>query len=103
MTSACSNDDTLSASEAQFDEAFIQPLEAAGLDYSVQEVCHYGRESPDEPLHLEIRVRVEADPDEVANALVATVDIIERDRDLMILQQYVGEPGRGWPVNQRTR
>lgn len=94
--SACSNDATLSASEAQFDEAFIQPLEAAGLDYSVQEVCHYARENPGEAWHLQIRVDVDADPDEVANALAATVDVIERDRDPMIVQQYAGEPGRGW-------
>ena len=96
MASACSNDDSLSASEAQFDDAFIQPLEAAGLNYSVEEVCHYARTNPDEPWHFQIRVEVDADPDEVANVLASTVDIIERDRDPMTLQHYAGEPSRGW-------
>ncbi len=96
VASACSSDDSLSASEAQFEEAFLQPLVAAGLDYSVEEVCHYERQNSGAPWHLQVRVSVEADPNEVADALVATVDIIERDRDPMILQQYAGEPNRGW-------
>jgi hypothetical protein len=96
VTTCCSSPGTLSASETQFEDAFIQPVEAAGLHYSVEQVCHYARDRSDEPWHLQITVVVDADPNEVADALAATVDIIERDRSPMILQQFAGEPGRGW-------
>ncbi len=96
VLASCSSDDSVSASEAQFELAFIEPLEAAGLDYTVDEVCHYEREESEEPWHLQISVAVDAGPGEVADALTSTIDVIQRDRSPMGLQQYEGEPGRGW-------
>jgi hypothetical protein len=96
VVSGCSREDSVGVSETQFEDAFVRPLDASGLDYSVVGACHYARQDVGEPWNFQIRVVVDADPNEVADALEATVDIIERDRSPMILQQYAGEPGRGW-------
>ncbi len=95
-TVSCSSGRDVSGSEAQFDEAFLRPLDMAGLDYQIDEVCHYERRAPGEPWHLQIAVSIDASPRVVARALAADVDIIRTDRDPMVLQQFAGRPGDGW-------
>lgn len=96
MASACSNDVGVSASEGQFDESYLQPLDAAGLTYSVEEVCHYSRQTSNEGWQLQVSLVVDAGLEDAADALGTEIEVILRDRKPMVLQQYEGEPNLGW-------
>jgi hypothetical protein len=73
------------------------PLQSSGIDWTVENTCHLDLPSlPDEPWHLEIRVRIDADRERVANILEADGVVLRRDRDPMSVQQERGDPAHGW-------
>ncbi len=81
--------------EKQLRDGYLQPLEDGGLTFEVVEVCHYSREE-DEPWHLGVSLAVDASPERVAEVLSQTVGVLLTDRDPMVVQQYEGEPAKGW-------
>ena len=96
LVAACADDSSVDDSEAQLEEGYLVPLEAAGLSYTVDEVCHYERRTADEPWHLQVTMTVDAVPADVAAAIEGQVGVVRRDRQPMVVQQYAGEPNRGW-------
>jgi hypothetical protein len=86
---------SVAGSERQLRSGFLHPLERAGLSVDVLDACHYDRRSPREPWHLSTTIAVAASVPQVVNVLAAQVVVVD-DRDDPRIQQFKGEPSRGW-------
>ncbi len=91
---------SVSASERQLREGYLEPLTEAGLAIEVLDACHYYRfEAPDpeRDWHLSVKIAVSDSPDTVAQLLrQKTGAVIVDDRTPILVQQYRGQPNRGW-------
>jgi hypothetical protein len=88
---------SMAASERQIRSGFVDPLVHSGLSVEVLDACHYDR-SRGAAWHLSVKLAVAASPDVVTRALRATthVVIVHADTSSPGVQQYPGEPNRGW-------
>lgn len=95
LATGCSGSPVDTADSALADH-FLDPLRRAGVDYAVEDTCHLQRDSETEPWHLEVRVRIDGDPDRVAPLLEAEDVVLVGDRAPMTIQQEPGDPADGW-------
>jgi hypothetical protein len=86
---------SVAGSERQLRSGFLSPLRDAGLSTEVVDACHYERQAADEPWHLAVKFAVDASLPEVVRVLDEQV-VVVADRDQPIVQQYKGQPQRGW-------
>jgi hypothetical protein len=94
---------SVAASERQLREGYLEPLTEAGLAVDVLDACHYTRYSPQEKLapdqgwHFSVKIAVAGSPDAVARVLrEQTGAVVLDDRSPILVQQYLGQPNRGW-------
>jgi len=87
---------TVESSEGQLRNGFLQPLTDAGIATEVIRACHYDRVSASDPWHLSVRIATEASAADVVAVLGAADVVVRDDRDAPIVQQYPGQPNRGW-------
>jgi hypothetical protein len=96
---------SVTASERQLRSGYLEPLTEAGLAVEVLDACHYSRYSPDEndapgpedAWHFSVKIAVSESPNTVARLLrQKTGAVIVDDRTPIGVQQYRGEPNRGW-------
>ena len=91
---------SVAASERQLREGYLEPLGKAGLAIEVLDTCHYYRFSapdPEKDWHFSVKIAVSASPHTVAQVLRhKTGAVITDDRTAIGVQQYRGEPNRGW-------
>jgi hypothetical protein len=84
-------------SERQLRSGFLEPIAAAGISTEVVEACHYLRRTPGEPWHFSVRIIVAAPQSEVVEALRAKTRVVIHDNgDQQVVQQFPGQPSRGW-------
>jgi hypothetical protein len=77
-------------------EHYIDPLAAAGITAKVEDTCRYAEHSAEEPWHLEVELRLDAPPQQVADVLESEGMVVSRDREPMLVQQIPGNPRDGW-------
>jgi hypothetical protein len=96
---------SVTASERQLRAGYLEPLTEAGLAIEVLDACHYYRYSPDKSgapgpedgWHFSVKIAVSESPDTVAQSLrQKTGAVIVDDRTPILVQQYRGQPNRGW-------
>ncbi|HEX5614137.1 MAG TPA: hypothetical protein VFZ83_03185 [Acidimicrobiia bacterium] len=87
---------TVETAEGQLQNGFLQPLADAGVATEVIRACHYERVSASDPWHLSVRVDTAASVADVVAVLRAQGAVVRDDRDAPIVQQYPGQPSRGW-------
>ena len=94
---------SVTASERQLREGYLEPLIEAGLAVEVLDACHYSRDdfvapaSPEADWHFSVRIAVSESPDTVAQFLREEIGaVIVDDRTPIEVQQYRGQPNRGW-------
>jgi hypothetical protein len=77
---------------------FLAPLAASGISVDVLQACHYLRRSPDEAWHFSVEVAAAAPASEVADALRSKTHVVigQDDGYQQIVQQFKGQPDRGW-------
>jgi hypothetical protein len=86
---------SVAESERQLRSGFLQPLNDAGLTFEVLDACHYARTSQQDAWHLAVKIAVDASVPDVADTLAQHV-VVVADRDQPVVQQFRGQPGRGW-------
>lgn len=97
LASGCSSATTIAAVDAALAERYLEPLRSADIGFTVDNTCHLDLPSlPDEPWHLEVQIKVNADTERVADVLEAEDVVLVRDRDPMVVQQERGKPQLGW-------
>jgi hypothetical protein len=94
---------SVGASERQLRTGFVEPLTKSGLATEVLDTCHYWRSStqqvigPADAWHFSVKIAVSASPDAVARVLdQKTGAVITGDDSSFGIQQYRGDPQRGW-------
>lgn len=96
---------SVATSERQLREGYLKPLTEAGLAVEVLDACHYYRSSPQESgapapedgWHFSVKIAVADSPDAVARVFrQKTGVVVVDDRSPILLQQYRGQPSRGW-------
>jgi predicted Zn-dependent protease len=95
LVAGCSADGIESVNAA-LEDRYLDPLQAADIDFAVENTCHLQRATASEPWHLEVRVQIDADANRVADILQAQDVVLVRDRDPMMVQQDRGDATRGW-------
>jgi hypothetical protein len=88
---------SLAASEHQLRSGFLEPLGRSGISTEVLDACHYDRRSPQEAWHLSVKIATGASQTAVIEALRArTRAVVVDDRENPLIQQFPGQPNRGW-------
>jgi hypothetical protein len=85
-------------SERQLRSGFLEPLADSGISIDVLQACHYLRRSPDEAWHFSVEIAAAAPPSQVADALRSKTHVVigQDDGYQQIVQQFRGQPNRGW-------
>ena len=88
---------SIAVSERQLRTGFLQPLARADIPVRVLDACHYARRSPQEGWHLSMKMAATASQAAVIEALRKDTDaVIVDDREPPLVQQFPGQPNRGW-------
>jgi hypothetical protein len=77
-------------------EHYIDPLAAAGITANVEDSCRYASHSAEELWHLDVKLRLDAPPRQVADVLESEGMLVSRDQEPMHVQQIPGNPRDGW-------
>lgn len=102
VLNSCPSSRSVTASERQLREGYLEPLTEAGLAVEVLDACHYSRDdfgapAPEGGWHFSVRIAVSETPDTVAQFLrEETGAVILDGRTPIVVQQYRGQPNRGW-------
>jgi hypothetical protein len=81
------------ASERQLRRGFLEPMSRSGIGFEVLDACHYDRPTPEYAWHLAIKIAAAASIQDVAEAL-QNADVVVREE--RIVQQFRGQPNKGW-------
>lgn len=87
------DDSSESAVEEVLNVGFLNPLEGV-LEHEVSG-CSYPP-SGNELWHFSVVISVEADVETTVAVLRPSVDVINADRDPALVQQFAGNPRKGW-------
>lgn len=84
------------SAESQLRNGFLQPLTDAGIATEVLSACHYDRVRATDAWHLAVRIQTAATVADAVAVLQAAGVVVRDDRAAPIVQQYPGQPNRGW-------
>ena len=88
------------ASERQLREGFLEPMSRSGVGFEVLDACHYDRPTPEYAWHLAVKIAAAAPIQDVAEALQRADVVVREER---ILQQFRGQPNKGWDGGIESR
>ena len=95
ISASCSSTGEAKAEEQLLD-GFVGPLAEAGLGVEVMRTCHYFPLSGPGKRTLAATITVDAEPNRVADILTAEDMVVRDDIDYVVIQQFSGQPSRGW-------
>ena len=96
LVASCSSTGGQAKAEEQLLGGFIDPLAGAGLAVEVTRTCHYLPRSGPGKRTLAATMAVDADAVRVADVLTAEDMVVEDRIDYVVIQQFRGQPSRGW-------